>query len=82
MSAEDIVFETWHLSLQDSDETDPSHASVSTQSPFLRLPRELRDMIYEYYAQEKEGLFYDYDNDTMRVANGQKLDPSFALSCS
>jgi hypothetical protein len=38
-------------------------------------------MINEYYAQEEEGLFYDYNSNTMRVANDQKPDSSYALSC-
>jgi hypothetical protein len=58
MSSKDLAFEAWDLSLSDSDEAESSLAMTSTQSHFLRLSRELRDIIYEYYAHEDEGLFY------------------------
>jgi hypothetical protein len=29
------------------------------QSPLFRLPREIRDVIYDYYVREPDGYFYD-----------------------
>lgn len=33
--------------------------SAQLQSPLFRLPREVRNLIYDYYAQGKEGYIYD-----------------------
>jgi hypothetical protein len=77
---EDIAIEAWGLLEQDG--TGQPSTDISSISPSLRLPRELRDMIYVYYARVDGGLFYDSHNDTMRVASGQVLDPSLALTCS
>jgi len=35
------------------------------RSPLFRLPRELRDAIYEYYAFEEQGYFYDFRSSRM-----------------
>jgi len=43
--------------------------SSQPQSPFFRLPRELRDIIYEYYVHDAEGVFYDYATDRLRYAS-------------
>lgn len=37
------------------------------QSSFLRLPRELRDQIYEDYVFEEDGYMYDFAARKMRV---------------
>ena len=49
------------------------------QSPLLRLPRELRDEIYDYYAYDEEGLAYDYPSRTLNYASGAEL--SLPLTC-
>jgi hypothetical protein len=82
MSPEDLAIEAWDLSLSDSDEAEGSLAMPSTQLFFFRRSHELRDIVYEYCAHEDKGLFYEYENDIMRVADGRKPDASFALSCS
>ncbi|KAF2109974.1 hypothetical protein BDV96DRAFT_584902 [Lophiotrema nucula] len=33
---------------------------MASTPPFLRLPREIRDMIYEYYVFEEDGYHYDF----------------------
>jgi len=33
--------------------------SAQLQSPIFRLPREIRDVIYEYYLLEQDGYHYD-----------------------
>ncbi|KAI4681807.1 uncharacterized protein J4E84_007403 [Alternaria hordeiaustralica] len=50
-----------------STATPSSHArSDQQQSPFFRLPRELRDDIYEAYAHHSEGVFYSYPSGKLR----------------
>ena len=49
--------------------------------PFLRLPRELRDIIYSYYALEADGLYFDYDASTFRKADGRPRDLSLVYTC-
>jgi hypothetical protein len=39
--------------------------SDQQQSPLFRLPRELRDNIYEHYAHDPEGVFYEYGSDKL-----------------
>ncbi|KAI4714652.1 hypothetical protein J4E89_000333 [Alternaria sp. Ai002NY15] len=39
--------------------------SAQLQSPIFRLPREVRDVIYEYYLTEKEG--YHFDSETGKL---------------
>ena len=60
--------------------TDPTSApdlseyADQQQSPLCRLPRELRDQIYEYYSYDEEGLEYDYAYKTLKYASGKELD--------
>jgi len=49
------------------------------QSPLCRLPRELRDEIYDYYAYDEEGLTYDYPSKTLKYASGAELN--LPLTC-
>ncbi|KAI4612419.1 hypothetical protein J4E80_007152 [Alternaria sp. BMP 0032] len=42
------------------------------QSPLFRLPRELRDNIYEHYAHDENGVFYDYASDKLRYETQEK----------
>ncbi|KAF2875462.1 hypothetical protein BDV95DRAFT_602892 [Massariosphaeria phaeospora] len=43
------------------------------QSPLFRLPRELRDPIYAYYAAEPAGCVYDFASGKLRYACKRKL---------
>jgi len=56
--------------------------SGQPQSPFFRLPRELRDIIYEHYAHDTEGVFYDYASDRLRYASQCKHQDKDALTRS
>jgi hypothetical protein len=47
------------------------------QSPLFRIPRELRDEIYAYYAYDEEGLAYDYPTKRLKYASGRDFDLSF-----
>jgi len=49
------------------------------QSPLFRLPRELRDYIYEQYAHDDEGVFYDYASGKLWYANQSKHEERKAL---
>lgn len=40
--------------------------STQLQSPLFRLPRELRDIIYEYYAQGRRAYKFNKDTNTLR----------------
>ena len=40
-----------------------------TQSPFFRLPREIRDTIYKYYAQSRPRYVYDKDTAKLRYSD-------------
>jgi hypothetical protein len=50
------------------------------QFPLFRLPRELRDEIYNYYTYDEEGLAYDYPSKTLKYANGQELDLTYTCT--
>ncbi|KAI4658919.1 uncharacterized protein J4E79_006679 [Alternaria viburni] len=50
------------------------------QSPLFRLPRELRDNIYEHYAHDEKGLFYDYASNKMRYESQNKHQDKNALT--
>lgn len=48
------------------------------QCPLFRLPRELRDEIYENYAYHERGLVYDYTSSNLRCPDGRDLN----LACT
>jgi hypothetical protein len=45
--------------------------SPQTQSPLFRLPRELRDLIYEHYAHEETGYEYHYASEEIKNVGWQ-----------
>ncbi|KAF2437281.1 hypothetical protein P171DRAFT_425548 [Karstenula rhodostoma CBS 690.94] len=49
--------------------------------PFLRLPRELRDIIYRHYVDDRDGYVYDFERNKLTHANGDRIDLSFSLVC-
>ncbi|KAI4950985.1 hypothetical protein J4E86_007494 [Alternaria arbusti] len=53
---------------------DLSEHADQQQSLLCRLPRELRDQIYEYYSYDEEGLEYDYTSKTLQYASGKELN--------
>ena len=60
-----------------------SRSLVSTLDmfPFLKLPRELRDMVYHHYVLEPDGYHFDYNANTFRKFSGQPLDLSLLYTC-
>jgi hypothetical protein len=58
--------------------------SQQTQSLLFRLPRELRDLIYEHYAHEETGYEYHYASGKMMHRRAEPPDVirlSLALTC-
>jgi hypothetical protein len=52
------------------------------QSTLFRLPRELRDNIYEHHAHDEDGVFYDYASDKLRYTDKSKHEERNALTRS
>jgi hypothetical protein len=52
-----------------------------TQSLFFTLPRELRDMVYDYYVSEKDGYHLRYETGKLNLANGSHINFDFAYTC-
>ncbi|KAF2120334.1 hypothetical protein BDV96DRAFT_323726 [Lophiotrema nucula] len=50
--------------------------------PFLRLPRELRDLVYEHYVAEKGGYLYDFATYKLTTVDSQPIDLSLSRSCT
>jgi len=51
------------------------------QSLLFRLPRELRDKIYDHYTHEEQGYIYDPSAQKFRLANGEKIDVALVYTC-
>ena len=47
---------------------------------FLDLPRELREIIYRHYVQEKDGYYFDIESGKLR-ASGHPIDLSLMYTC-
>ena len=55
---------------------------MSSHSRFLRLPRELRDIIYEYYAlDEGNGYHFDPSSCKFKTSNGSPINLSLMYTC-
>jgi len=48
---------------------------------FFKLPRELRDSIYEYCFYSAGGYSYDYGTGKLRAASGETINLSLRLTC-
>ncbi|KAI4694484.1 hypothetical protein J4E81_006702 [Alternaria sp. BMP 2799] len=59
--------------------TDPVQPSIS--SPFLRLPRELRDEIYDHYFRTDDGFTYDFVTNKLKLAGGLPIPLALTLTC-
>ena len=75
------------LAMQTSNIADPLRHSDGPsmnnqhQSLLFRLPRELRDKIYDYYIDEEQGYIYDPSAQKFRLHNGQKIDVALIYTC-
>ena len=59
--------------------TGPVQPSVS--SPFLRLPRELRDEVYDQYFRTDDGFTYDFITNKLKLAGGLPIPLALTLTC-
>ena len=59
--------------------TDPVQPSIS--SPFLRLPRELRDEVYDHYFRTDDGFTYDFVANKLKLAGGLPIPLALTLTC-
>ncbi|KAL6151812.1 hypothetical protein ACJQWK_10288 [Exserohilum turcicum] len=55
--------------------------SRQTMSGFLRLPRELRDLIYDYYFKIDGGYTHDFESNKLSRADGLPIDLSLIFVC-
>jgi hypothetical protein len=74
-----------HAGIQRADGR-PLNAHVTTIGPtplpaFLRLPRELRDIIYEQYVYEDGGYVYNPETDKFANTDGSPITLSLSLVC-
>jgi hypothetical protein len=53
----------------------------SAMPAFLQLPRELRDLIYDYYFQCEDGYIYNFETNRLTQADGQPIPISLTLIC-
>ena len=51
------------------------------QPTILRLPRELRDLIYEYYTQVQGGYTYNFMTNKLKQADGRPISHSLVFAC-
>ena len=58
--------------------TDPAGAPLP---PLLRLPRELRDLIYEEYVRVDGGYVYNPETNRLAHADGSPIDLSLRRVC-
>ena len=54
---------------------------MTSHFSFLNLPRELRNIIYNYYVQEESGYHYDYDSGKLR-ASDQPINLALMYTCT
>ncbi|KAI4962300.1 hypothetical protein J4E86_001332 [Alternaria arbusti] len=59
----------------------PRNALEQHQSLLFRLPRELRDEIYEYYVQETNGYHYESNSGKLRMDSGERINLGLQYAC-
>jgi hypothetical protein len=55
--------------------------STQANSRFFRLPRELRDLIYEHYVSIEIGYAYHFESNKLTAADGGCIDLSLMYTC-
>jgi hypothetical protein len=58
-----------------------SHSTMATESPFVLLPRELRDEIYQYHFLSDGGYSLNYRTGKMLKSTGSYIDLDLRLVC-
>lgn len=59
----------------------PNPYIAQYRSPLFRLPRELRDNIYAYYAHVEDGYHHNVDTGKLSPANREPIDLDLIYSC-
>ncbi|KAH7384044.1 hypothetical protein DE146DRAFT_213491 [Phaeosphaeria sp. MPI-PUGE-AT-0046c] len=49
--------------------------------PLLRLPRELRDVVYQHYMRSKDGFVADFATNKLKNGDGSCIDLALRLTC-
>ena len=57
------------------------HPIMQPQSRLFTLPRELRDMIYEYYLSTENGYSYCYETGKLTERDGLPIDIALTYTC-
>jgi hypothetical protein len=52
-----------------------------SQSAFLRLPQELRDIIFEYALYELNGFVYGFESNNLTRTNQEPINLALTLTC-
>ncbi|KAF2109237.1 hypothetical protein BDV96DRAFT_242521 [Lophiotrema nucula] len=56
-------------------------ASPQLESPLFRVPREIRDAIYDYYTFEENGYFYNTCSEKLALHNGGAIKLDLMYTC-
>ena len=59
----------------------PSPGVLVSPQGFLKLPRELRDAIYEYYVAHPDGYRYNPETGKLRISDRSTIEASFMYTC-
>jgi len=54
---------------------------LPNMSPLLRLPRELRNLIYDYYLRCDGGYIYDWEIRKLLQADSSAVSYALAFAC-
>jgi hypothetical protein len=60
---------------------EPASLDMQSQSRLFTLPRELRDMIYEYCVTTTEGYWYNYETGTLVAIDWKPVDIALTYTC-
>jgi len=61
--------------------TMPSSAVLASPQGFLKLPRELRDAVYEHYVAHSDGYRYNPETGKLQTSDGSIIEASFMYTC-
>lgn len=51
------------------------------QSPLLRMPRELRDVVYHHYVKSKDGYVTSFATNKLKNGDGSRIDLALRMTC-
>ncbi|KAI4614484.1 hypothetical protein J4E83_007138 [Alternaria metachromatica] len=59
----------------------PKDILLQPQSRLFALPRELRDLVYEYYLMAADGYHYNHETGKLTQIGGQPIDIALTYTC-